>query len=75
MGWMIIFSFDTLRYNLDIPGLVWLISGGISYTVGAILYSSTKLKYNHFIFHLFVLLGTFCHFMAVYFYVIPVPKG
>lgn len=75
MGWMIIFSFDTLRYNLDISGLVWLIAGGISYTVGAILYSSTKLKFNHFIFHLFVLLGTFCHFMTVYFYVIPVPKG
>lgn len=74
MGWLIIFSFDSLLYNLDFRGLVWLISGGISYTLGAILYSITKLKFNHFIFHLFVLLGTFCHFMSIYFYVIPVSK-
>lgn len=72
MGWLIIFSSKSLLTNLDIKGLIWLISGGVSYTIGAVLYSINKLKFNHAIFHVFVLLGTFCHFVAVYFYVIPV---
>ena len=75
MGWLIIFSFNNLMTNLDFNGLVWLISGGVAYTIGAILYSSDKLKLNHAIFHVFVLLGTFCHFISVYFYVIPVSNS
>ena len=75
MGWLIIFSFKNLMTNLDFNGLVWLISGGIAYTVGAILYSIDRLKFNHAIFHFFVLLGTFCHFISVYFYVIPLGAG
>lgn len=72
MGWLIIFSFKSLLNSLDFNGVAWLISGGIAYTVGAVLYSIDRLKFNHAIFHLFVLLGTFCHFISVYFYVIPV---
>lgn len=71
MGWLIIFSFKSLMANLDFNGLVWLISGGVAYTIGAVLYSINKLKFNHAIFHIFVLLGTFCHFISVYFYVVP----
>lgn len=71
MGWLIIFSSQTLLKNLNFNGLIWLVSGGISYTIGAALYSINKIKLNHAIFHVFVLLGTFCHFIAVYFYVIP----
>ena len=71
MGWLIIFSFESLMYNLNFYGLVWLIAGGISYTLGAVLYSFQKIKFNHFIFHIFVLIGTFCHFVSIYFYVIP----
>lgn len=71
MGWLIIFSSQTLLKNLNFNGLMWLVSGGISYTIGAALYSINKIKLNHAIFHVFVLLGTFCHFIAVYFYVIP----
>jgi len=69
MGWMIVFAIKPLIANLASEGLFWLVSGGISYTVGAVLYSVNRLKFNHFIFHLFVLGGSFCHFMAVYFYV------
>ena len=71
MGWLIIFSSKSLLQSLDFNGLLWLISGGIAYTIGAILYSINKLKLNHAIFHLFVLVGTFCRFISVYFYVIP----
>ncbi len=70
MGWIIIFAVKPLMENLPINGLYWLLTGGISYTIGAVLYSIKKIKYNHAIFHLFVLLGSFSHFMAVYFYVL-----
>ncbi len=70
MGWIIIFAVKPLINNLPLDGLYWLLAGGIFYTVGAILYSIQKIKYNHAIFHIFVLLGSFSHFMAVYYYVL-----
>ena len=74
MGWLIIFAIKPLVLNLPFEGLMWLLSGGLSYTVGAILYSIKGIKYNHAIFHIFVLLGSFSHFMAVFFYVLPIEK-
>jgi len=71
MGWMIVFAIKPLLENLPLNGLIWLLMGGLSYTIGAVLYSFQNLKYNHIIFHIFVLLGSFCHFMAVFFYVLP----
>lgn len=69
-GWIIIFAVKPLIANLPLNGLYWLLAGGIFYTIGAILYSIKKIKYNHAIFHVFVLLGSFSHFMAIYFYVL-----
>lgn len=71
MGWIVVFAIKPLVHNLPFEGLMWLFAGGISYTVGAVLYSIKKIPYNHVIFHVFVLVGSFCHFMAVYFYVLP----
>ena len=71
MGWIIIFAIKPLINNLSSDGLFWLVAGGIAYTVGAILYGFKKIKFNHAIFHVFVLLGSFCHFVSVYFYVLP----
>ena len=69
MGWIIVFAIKPLIHNLPLSGLIWLLAGGILYTIGAILYSLKKLKFNHAIFHIFVLFGAFCHFVAVFFYV------
>ncbi|MFD1292854.1 hemolysin III family protein [Lutibacter holmesii] len=69
MGWLIVFAIKPLLHNLPTAGLFWLLAGGLFYTVGAVLYSFKSIKYNHAIFHIFVLLGSFSHFMAVYFYV------
>ncbi len=71
MGWLIIFAINPLMQNLSTEGLWWLFGGGISYTIGAILFMQKKLPYNHAIFHIFVLLGTFAHFISIYFYLIP----
>lgn len=71
MGWIIIFAIKPLVENLPQNGLIWLFLGGLFYTIGAVLYSFKSLKYNHAIFHIFVLLGSFSHFMAIFFYVLP----
>ena len=69
MGWIIVFAIKPLINNLPLEGLLWLFAGGISYTIGAILYSIGRIKFNHAIFHMLVLIGSFCHFMSVFFYV------
>ena len=70
MGWIIIFAVKPLINSLSSEGLLWLVAGGVAYTTGAVIYSIKKIKFNHAIFHLFVLLGSFCHFISVYFYVL-----
>lgn len=69
MGWLIIFAYNPLLESLAPEGVSWLFVGGIAYTIGAVLYSIKRIPYNHAIFHVFVLAGTFCHFWVVYFYV------
>ncbi|MCX7544528.1 PAQR family membrane homeostasis protein TrhA [Marinicella gelatinilytica] len=70
MGWLIMFAIKPMAVALPEAGIYWLIAGGISYTVGAILYAIKAIPYNHAIFHFFVLFGSFSHFMAVYGYII-----
>ena len=71
MGWCIIFTAKLLPKLLGIPGLVLLVSGGIAYTVGAILYGlGRKKRYMHSIFHLFILLGSILQFFCILLYVI-----
>jgi len=69
MGWLIVFYFQDLTAHLHEKGVFYLILGGILYTIGAILYSIKKIKFNHAIFHFFVLAGSFCHFLSIYLYV------
>jgi len=46
-------------------GLFWLLAGGIAYTVGVVFYVAKRVCYSHFVWHLFVITGTACHFIAV----------
>jgi hemolysin III len=71
MGWLIIFFIQPLTNNLSSTGLIWLLIGGLSYTIGAVIYAIKKIKFNHATFHIFVLAGSFSHFLAVYLYVLP----
>ncbi len=70
MGWMIVFAIQPLIENIAPQGLNLLFAGGLAYTLGAVLYSIKAIPLNHAIFHLLVLLGSACHFFAVYFYVL-----
>jgi len=71
MGWCIIFKIGILPELLSIPGFLLLLFGGISYTIGAILYGIGRTKkYMHSIFHLFVVLASVLHFFCILLYVI-----
>lgn len=71
MGWSAMFAIGPLIRSFDSQGVVWVFAGGIAYTVGAIVFGFKSLKFNHAIFHLLVLTGSICHFIAIYFYVLP----
>jgi hemolysin III len=71
MGWLIVFFIKPLIASFPVAGLAWLLAGGIAYTLGAVLYSIPKLPYHHAAFHLCVVLGGLCHFIAVFVYVLP----
>ena len=71
MGWFIVIAMKKVIANLDTMGLIWLIIGGVSYTGGVFFYLNDKIKFNHAIWHLFVLGGSICHFFAILFHVLP----
>jgi hemolysin III len=48
--------------------LFWLLAGGIGYSVGVVFYTAKTIRYSHFVWHLFVLAGSTCHFFAVLWY-------
>lgn len=73
MGWLIVFVIEPMIAALPASGMAWLVAGGLSYTFGAVLYAIKRIPYNHALFHLFVLAGSICHFIAVYRYVLPRP--
>ena len=66
-GWSILFGVPALLQSIGRAGVYWLVAGGAVYTVGSILYGiGSKKKYIHSVFHIFCLIGTACHFWAVY---------
>ena len=68
MGWLVLIAVVPLWTNMPIWGLFWLLCGGISYTVGVAFFATDRMPYFHFIWHLFVIMGTSCHFVAVLYY-------
>lgn len=72
MGWAVVFSAKEVIARMPKNGLIFLLIGGIAYTVGIIFYALKKVRYMHSIWHLFVLAGSILHFFAVYLYVLPV---
>jgi hemolysin III len=65
MGWLIIVAAKPLWQNMPSNGLFWLLAGGVVYTTGVGFYAANKIRYTHFIWHVFVIMGTICHFIAV----------
>lgn len=72
MGWLALITYPTLSTLLPGKALVFLLIGGSSYTIGTIFFLWNKLKFNHAIWHMFVLIGTVSHFFSVLEFVAPV---
>ena len=68
MGWLVLPVADKVWALLPAWGLFWVIAGGIAYTIGAAFFMAERIKYFHFLFHLFVIAGSACHFVAVLHY-------
>jgi hemolysin III len=69
MGWLAVIAIEPLWLHLPALGLFWLLAGGIAYTLGVVFFAlDGRIRYSHFVWHLFVLAGTACHFVAVLWY-------
>jgi hemolysin III len=71
MGWLIILAIKPLLNVINEINLIFLVIGGLLYTVGTVFYIWRRLKYSHAIWHLFVLAGSICHFFAIL-YLLPI---
>ena len=65
MGWLVLIAARPLTLALPVSALLWLLAGGVAYTVGVLFFVNEQLRYGHLIWHLFVLAGSSCHFAAV----------
>jgi hemolysin III len=72
LGWLIVVDLEGLLTLVPIKGVFWLLAGGLFYTFGIIFYAIDRIPYNHAIWHVFVIAGSSCHYLAVLWYVVPV---
>jgi hemolysin III len=65
MGWLIVIALRPLVTHIGFGGLAWLLGGGLAYTAGVVFFAWERLRYGHMVWHIFVLAGSICHFVAV----------
>jgi hemolysin III len=75
MGWLVIVALKPLLATVPMGGLLWLLAGGLAYSVGVVFFAWERLPYNHAIWHLFVLAGSVFHFLAIFLYTLPNRAG
>ncbi len=71
LGWLVLIAIHPMLENVEKGGLMLLLAGGLSYSLGAVFYAWKRLSYNHAIWHMFVLVGSVLHFFSVLLYVVP----
>jgi hemolysin III len=70
MGWLVLIAIVPVIKILPLMGWLWILIGGICYTIGILFYKLGKFRYHHLVWHILVMAGTFSHFSAVYFFII-----
>ena len=65
-GWIVLTFIHPLALAIPLSALLWLVAGGIAYTAGTLFFANERMRYGHFVWHLFVLAGSGCHFVAVF---------
>jgi hemolysin III len=68
MGWLAVVAVKPILMLIPVPGILLILAGGLAYTGGLAFFAAHRIRYNHFIWHLFVIAGTICHFFAVLWY-------
>ena len=68
MGWLVVIAAETVWTLVPKWGIFWLFAGGVAYTLGAVFFLAERIRYFHFVWHLFVIAGSACHFIAVLWY-------
>ena len=68
LGWLCVIAVKPMLANVPPAGLGWLLAGGVAYTGGSVFYLWRGMRYHHAIWHVFVLAGSLCHFVAIYGY-------
>ena len=71
MGWLVVIAVRPVFRAIPLGGLAWLLAGGLAYTFGVAFFGSSRFRFNHAVWHVFVLAGSICHFVAVMRYVLP----
>ena len=71
LGWLCIVAIKPMLMLIPTGALAWLVAGGIAYTTGVFFFASERVRHSHAIWHLFVLTGSVCHYLAVVLYVVP----
>lgn len=68
MGWLVVVAIRPMIQMVPVGFLLWLLAGGVAYTLGTIFYAVKKIPYNHAIWHIFVLTGSVIHFLGIFRY-------
>ena len=71
MGWLVVLRIKPVLTFVTLHGFLWLLAGGLFYTLGVFFFASKTIPYSHAIWHVFALCGSVCHYWAVFFYVLP----
>ena len=71
MGWLSLVAIYPMQANLPLAALLWVLAGGVAYTIGVIFFSIKRIPYMHVVWHLFVLAGSVCHYVAILGYLAP----
>lgn len=71
LGWLIVVDLGELVNSVSMNGVAWLLAGGLFYTFGIIFYAIHRIPYHHAIWHVFMIAGSVCHYLAVLWYVLP----
>ena len=70
MGWIVLIAIYPLWRSIGSRGLLWIVAGGLCYTVGIVFYNARHIRFMHAVWHLFVLCGSMLHFLGVLFTVV-----
>lgn len=72
IAWTALIAVKPIFISVPLGGLAWIGAGGLAYMLGLVFFAWDRIPYNHTIWHVFVLAGSCCHFLAVIYYVLPV---